>query len=129
MARIAGVEIPDDKQIEISLTYIHGIGNSLSKEVLEAAKIKPSTRTKELSNEDLNKLRNIISEKYTIEGDLKRRVRENIKRLKDIGTYRGARHEKGLPARGQTTRVNSRTVRGNKRTTVGSGRKPPPSAT
>ena len=129
MARIAGVEIPDDKRIAISLTYIHGVGRSLSKEILEAAKIKPNIRTKDLSNEDLNKLRNIISENYTIEGDLKRSVRNNIKRLKDIGTYRGSRHDKGLPVRGQTTRVNSRTVRGNKRTTVGSGRKPPPSAT
>lgn len=129
MARIAGVEIPDNKRAIIALTYIHGIGRTLSKKVLEEAGIDENIRIKDLTNDQVNKLRNIISEQYLIEGDLRREVRDNIKRLKDIGTYRGSRHQKGLPARGQKSRVNSRTVRGNKRTTVGSGRKPPPSAT
>lgn len=129
MARIAGVEIPDNKRIVIALTYIHGIGKTLSEEVIKETGIDGSVRTKDLTNDQVNQLRNVISEKHLIEGDLRREVRDNVKRLKDIGTYRGHRHEKNLPARGQTSRVNSRTVRGNKRSTVGSGRKPPPSAT
>ncbi|MEX0877942.1 MAG: 30S ribosomal protein S13 [Candidatus Spechtbacterales bacterium] len=129
MARIAGVEIPDNKRVVIALTYVHGIGRTLSRKILKDAGIDENIRIKDLTGDQLNQLRNAISEGHLIEGDLRRDVRENVKRLKDIGTYRGSRHQKGLPVRGQRTRVNSRTVRGNKRTTVGSGRKPPPSAT
>lgn len=129
MARIAGVEIPDNKKIEYALTYVYGIGLSSSKKILESAKIDYSKRTKDLSNEELNELRNVISGHYVIEGDLARFRQDNIKRLKDIGSYRGSRHSAHLPVRGQRTKTNSRTVRGNKRITVGSGRKPPSSAT
>jgi len=129
MARIAGVEIPDNKRVVIALTYVHGIGRTLSRKILKEAGIDENIRIKDLTGDQLNQLRNAISEGHLIEGDLRRDVRENVKRLKDIGTYRGSRHQKGLPARGQRSRVNSRTVRGNKRATVGSGRKPPPSAT
>ncbi|MDX1535290.1 MAG: 30S ribosomal protein S13 [Candidatus Spechtbacterales bacterium] len=126
MARIAGVEIPDNKRIVIALTYIHGIGNSRSEDILDELNIDKDTRTKDLTTEELNSLRGLIPEKYVIEGDLKREVRNNIKRLKETGAYRGQRHAAGLPVRGQRTKTNSRTVRGNKRATVGSGRKPAP---
>ena len=126
MARIAGVEIPDNKRIVIALTYIKGIGNVLSAKILKDAKIDENTRAKDLTSDQVNTIRNVITEhNFVIEGDLVRVVRENIKRLRDIGSYRGLRHAKHLPVRGQQTRTNSRTVRGNKRMTVGSGRKPP----
>jgi len=126
MARIAGVDIPENKQILIALTYIYGIGLALSWEILKKAKVDFQKKTKELSPEELNRLKDIIEKDYKVEGDLRREVITNIKRLKDISCWRGIRHIKGLPVRGQNTRINSRTVRGNMRKTVGSGRKAPP---
>ena len=123
MARIAGVNIPSDKRIVIALTYIHGVGKTSSKKILAAAQIDESTRTKDLSDEQVNKIRTILDADFTVEGELRREVLQNIKRLKDIGSYRGARHAARLPARGQRTQTNSRTVRGNKRMTAGSGRR------
>lgn len=128
MIRIAGTNIPENKRIEIALTYIHGIGLTLSKEILKKSKIDSSKKASELGKEEIEKLRKIIDESgYKLEGDLKRDVMMNIKRLKEINCWRGARHAKSLPARGQRTKRNSRTVRGNVRKTVGSGRKAPPS--
>jgi len=129
MPRIAGVNVPEKKQIEIALTYIYGIGLPSSRKILAEAKIKPSLRASELSAEEINRLKEIIEKKHRVEGELKREVMMNIKRLKDIGTWRGIRHIKRLPVRGQRTRTNTRTVRGNVRKTVGSGRKPPPEPT
>lgn len=129
MPRIAGVNVPDKKQIDIALTYIYGIGLSSSRKILAEAGVKPSIKASELSAEELNRLKEIIEKKYKVEGDLKREVMMNIKRLKDIGSWRGLRHIKKLPVRGQRTRTNTRTVRGNVRKTVGSGRKPPPEPT
>ncbi len=126
MPRIAGVNIPDNKHILISLTYIYGIGRSLSKKILEEAGVDFQKKASELTTEEVNKLKKIIEENYKIEGDLRREKMMAIKRLKDIGCWRGLRHIKGLPVRGQRTRSNNRTVRGNVRKTVGSGRKPPP---
>jgi small subunit ribosomal protein S13 len=127
MPRVAGVMIPDEKTIVYSLTYIYGIGLSLSKKVLREANIDPQKKAKDLNQEELGKLKEVIEKNYRVEGELKRDIMGNIKRLRDIGTWRGARHAKGLPVRGQTTRVNNRTVRGNVRKTAGSGRKAPPS--
>lgn len=121
--RIAGVQIPDEKRIEIALTYIYGIGRSRSNEILSKAKIDPNTRANKLSEEELNKLRTAVESKAALEGELKRQKMMNIKRLKEIGSYRGSRHSKGLPVRGQRTKTNTRTVRGNKRTTMGSGKR------
>jgi small subunit ribosomal protein S13 len=130
MPRIAGVNIPDNKQIEVALTYIYGIGRSLSKKILEKAKIEGTRRASELKPEEIERLKEIIEGgEYKIEGELKREIMTNIKRLKEIGCWRGLRHIKGLPVRGQRTRTNTRTVRGNVRKTVGTGRKPPPSPT
>lgn len=126
MARIAGVEIPDNKKIWVALTYLYGIGRSLSWKILRQANINPNLKAKELNSQDLNRLKEIIEKNYKVEGDLRREKIMNIKRLKDIGCWRGIRHIKGLPVRGQTTRKNCRTVRGNVRKTVTSGRKPPP---
>ena len=123
MARIAGINIPDDKRIEIALTYVYGIGKSASGKILECLKINKDIRTKELSAEDLNKLREEIEKKHRVEGELKHEVEMNIRRLKEIGCYRGIRHQKGLPVRGQRTKTNTRTVRGNVRRTMGSGRR------
>jgi len=125
MPRIAGVNIPENKQIFVSLTYIYGIGRSLSKKILVEAQINPLVRAKDLKSEEVNRLKEIIEKKYKIEGELRKEVVVSIKRLKDIGCWRGFRHIKGLPARGQRTKTNNRTVRGNIRKTVGSGRKPP----
>jgi len=126
MPRIAGVNIPENKQIEIALTYIYGIGRSLSRKILAEAGVEFHLRASELSAEQVNKLKDIIEKKYKIEGGLRREIMTNIKRLKDIGSWRGIRHIKRLPVRGQRTRTNTRTVRGNIRKTVSSGRKPPP---
>ncbi len=123
MPRIAGLIIPDNKQIETALTYIFGVGRPLSKKILQEAGIKSSVRAKDLSVEELNRLKEIIEKRYKIEGELRREIMTNIKRLKDLGTWRGMRHMRGLPVRGQQTRTNTRTVRGNVRKTVGSGRK------
>lgn len=128
MPRIAGVNIPEQKQITIALTYIYGIGLSLSNKILIEASVNPSTKAKDLTPNEINRLKEIIEKKYKVEGEVKRERMMAIKRLKDIGTWRGHRHIKGLPVRGQRTRTNTRTVRGNVRKTVGSGRKPPPTA-
>jgi small subunit ribosomal protein S13 len=129
MPRIAGVEIPENKKIWIALTYIYGIGRSLSWKILREAKVNPELKAKDLKPEEVNRLKEIIEKNYKVEGDLRREKLMNIKRLKDIGCWRGIRHIKGLPVRGQRTRTNTRTVRGNVRKTVGSGRKPPPQPT
>ena len=122
MVRIVGVEIPNEKRVEIALTYIFGIGLSSSKKILDEAKINPDIRAAKLITDDLEKIRQIIIKKYKIEGDRKTEISQNIKRLKEIGTYRGSRHAKNLPVRGQRTKTNARTKRG-KKVTVGSGRK------
>ena len=120
--RIAGVNIPMEKKAEIALTYIFGIGNTRSKKILADAKVDPETRMKDLKETEVNVLREIIEKKFTVEGDLRREVSSNIKRLKEINCYRGTRHTKHLPLRGQRTKTNSRTVRGNKRVTAVSGK-------
>ena len=120
--RILGITIPEEKRLEIGLTALYGVGRSRALVVLKEANLNPSLRPKELTTEAENKLRSII-EKMKIEGDLRRLVSGNIKRLKDIKCYRGARHTKRLPARGQRTKTNSRTIRGNVRKTMGSGRR------
>jgi len=122
--RIAGVTIPNEKRVEIALTYIYGIGKPKSQAILKLAKIDPETRVKDLTDEQANKLRDLIEKHNKVEGDLKRDVFANIKRLKEIGSYRGSRHAKGLPCRGQRTKTNNRTVRGNVRKTATSGKKP-----
>ncbi len=123
--RIAGVTIPNEKRVEIALTYIFGIGRSRSNEILKQANVNPDTRVKNLKEDEVNRIRNIIEKNYKVEGELKREIIGNIKRLKEIGCYRGIRHIKNLPVRGQRTKTNSRTVRGNVRRTMGSGRRPP----
>ncbi|MCL4387054.1 MAG: 30S ribosomal protein S13 [Patescibacteria group bacterium] len=122
MARIAGVNIPDEKRIEASLTYIKGIGLSNSQKILKSLGINPDIRTKELNDAEINKIREYIEKNFIVEADLIRRVSSNISRLKEINCYRGLRHKLGLPARGQKTRTNARTKKG-KKVTVGSGRK------
>ncbi|OIP60241.1 MAG: 30S ribosomal protein S13 [Candidatus Moranbacteria bacterium CG_4_10_14_3_um_filter_45_9] len=123
MVRIAGINIPDNKRIEIALTYIYGIGLSASQKTLKELTIDVNTRTKDLTAEDANRLRDLIEKKLRVEGELRHIVKNDIKRLKEIGCYRGIRHQKGLPSRGQRTKTNTRTVRGNTRKTMGSGRK------
>ena len=123
MVRISGINLPDEKIIEVALTYVYGIGPSTSRKILKLLNIDPKTRTKILSSSDANRLRDEIEKKYKIEGELKHEVKTNIKRLKEIGSYRGIRHSHGLPVRGQRTKTNSRTVRGNVRRTMGSGRR------
>jgi small subunit ribosomal protein S13 len=120
--RIAGVNIPMEKKAAIALTYIFGIGNTRSQKILADAKVNPETRMKDLQETEVNVLREIIEKKFTVEGDLRREVSSNIKRLKEINCYRGTRHTKHLPLRGQRTKTNSRTVRGNKRVTAVSGK-------
>ena len=122
--RIAGTNIPNEKKIQFSLPYIYGIGPTLARKVLEAAKVDGNIRTKDLTNEQQDAIRAIVEKSYKTEGDLRREVMANIKTLKDIKSYRGIRHMKHLPVRGQRTKTNSRTVRGNVRKTMGSGRKP-----
>ena len=124
MARIAGVTIPQEKRIVVALTYIYGIGPTTAARIVAATGINAETRTKNLTAEEENALRQLVEKSYKVEGDLRRDVRSNIKRLIDIKTYRGSRHAKRLPVRGQRTRTNTRTVRGNVRRTMGSGRKP-----
>ena len=129
MPRIAGVNIPENKRIEISLTYIYGVGRPLSKKILDELKIDLNKRASELTPKEVNDLKDFIEKAYKIEGDLRRQIMINIKRLKDVGSWRGMRHAKGLPVRGQRTKTNNRTIRGNVRKTMGSGRKPPAMAT
>jgi len=126
MPRIAGINIPDKKQIYIALTYIYGIGNSLSKKILKQADIDFFKKASDLSEADILKIKKIIDEKFKIEGELRRELLKDVRRLKAIGCWRGTRHKKSLPVRGQKTRKNSRTVRGNVRKTVGSGKKGAP---
>jgi small subunit ribosomal protein S13 len=121
--RIAGINIPDNKRIEIALTYIYGVGRSLSNKILNQAKIDPNIRANQLSPKQINDLREIVEKTYKIEGELRQEKMLNIKRLKDVGSYRGSRHAKKLPVRGQRTKTNTRTVRGNVRKTIGSGRR------
>ena len=123
MARIAGVNLPNQKPIWIALTAIYGVGPNVAKAVLAQAKIDPQSRTHSLSEPDVEKIRAIIEKNFTVEGELRMQLAQNVKRLKEIGSYRGTRHAKKLPARGQRTKTNARTKRG-KRVTVGSGRKP-----
>lgn len=123
MARIAGVNIPLNKHISISLTYIYGVGPSTAATILTQAGVKGDIKTKDLTEDQVKSIRDLVEKGRRLEGDLKRDVLSNIKRLKEIGTYRGTRHAKHLPVRGQRTKTNSRTVRGNVRKTTGSGRR------
>ncbi|MDA2916189.1 30S ribosomal protein S13 [Nitrospinae bacterium AH_259_B05_G02_I21] len=122
MARIAGVDVPNNKRIEVGLTYIYGIGRSQSKKIIAQAGVNPETQAKDLTDEETTRLRDIIASQYHVEGDLRREISMNIKRLMDIGSYRGLRHRRGLPVRGQRTSTNARTRKGPKRT-VGARRK------
>ena len=123
MARIAGVVLPQNKRIVIALTYIYGVGDTRAKKICQEAGVDESVRTKDLTEAQEKKLREEVEKKYRIEGELRRENMSNIKRLKEISCFRGTRHKKGLPARGQRSRTNSRTVRGNVRRTAGSGKR------
>ena len=116
MARIAGVDLPREKRVEIGLTYIYGIGRKLSNDILKTAKVNPDTRVKDLTDDEISRLREAIDHGYTVEGDLRRDVALDIKRLIEIGSYRGQRHRRGLPVRGQRTKTNARTRKGPKKT-------------
>ncbi len=119
MARIAGVDIPRDKHVRISLRYIYGIGPKNTEDVLAKAGVNPTTRVRDLTEEEVNRIREIVDREHTVEGDLRREVNLNIKRLIEIGCYRGVRHRRGLPVRGQRTRTNARTKRGARKTVAG----------
>jgi small subunit ribosomal protein S13 len=123
MARIAGIDLPQNKQIQIGLTYIYGIGRSRAHEILSQAKVEESTKVKDLTEEEAQRIRRVIQEQGSVEGDLRKDVTQNIKRLMEIGSYRGVRHRKGLPVRGQRTRTNSRTRKGPRRGTVAGKKK------
>lgn len=123
MARIAGVDLPREKRVEIGLTYIYGIGRHTANQILTETKIDPNTRVKDLDENDVAKLRNYIEHNLTVEGDLRKEVSLNIKRLTEIGSYRGTRHRKGLPVRGQNTRTNCRTRKGPRKVVGGSSKK------
>ncbi|MFH1430044.1 MAG: 30S ribosomal protein S13 [Candidatus Uhrbacteria bacterium] len=123
MARIAGINIPNEKHIVIALTSIYGIGRQRALKIVQSVQITPTKKAKELSDEEVQKLRTVIEKDYRVEGELRRETMGNIKRLRDISSYRGIRHAKRLPVRGQRTKTNSRTVRGNMRRTMGSGRR------
>ena len=119
MARIAGVDLPREKRVEIALTYIYGIGRNIADEIIEATGVNPDTRVKDLTEEDIGKLRDYIDHNVKVEGDLRREVSMNIKRLMEIGCYRGLRHRRGLPVRGQNTKQNARTRKGRKKQVAG----------
>jgi small subunit ribosomal protein S13 len=121
--RLIGINIPDNKRIEIALTYIYGVGRSLANKILEAARVDLNKRARDLSPDEVNRLKEVIEKNYKIEGELRQIIKSNIGRLKDIQAYRGIRHIKRLPVRGQRTKTNSRTIRGNVRKTVGSGKR------
>ncbi len=123
MARISGVTIPNEKQIQIALTYIYGVGPKFASEIVESAKVEPTVRVKDLTDAEIGRITDVISEKYTVEGELQRIVSGNIKRLKDINAYRGIRHKANLPSRGQRTKTNARTRRGKKTTVGGTAKK------
>lgn len=119
MARIAGVDIPRDKRVEISLRYIYGVGPTISRDVLARARVNPDTRVKDLTEDEISRLRDVIEKNLKVEGDLRREVQMNIKRLTEIGCYRGVRHRRNLPVYGQRTRTNARTKRGPRKTVAG----------
>lgn len=125
MARISGVTIPNEKQVQIALTYIYGIGPKFSADILAKTKIEPTVRVKDLTDAEIGRLSDVISNDYTVEGELQRIVTGNIKRLKDINAYRGLRHKASLPSRGQRTKTNARTRRGKKSTVGGTAKKAP----
>ncbi|MDP2695924.1 MAG: 30S ribosomal protein S13 [bacterium] len=121
--RIIGVNIPDNKRIDIALTYVYGIGPTLSQKILQTTKIAPEKRAKDLDAAEINLITEVVTKKYKVEGELRQIIKQNINTLKDLQSYRGARHARNLPVRGQRTRTNSRTVRGNVRKTAGSGKR------
>jgi len=123
MARISGVTIPTEKQVQIALTYVYGIGPKTSNDILTTAKVEPTVRVKNLTEDEIGRIQEVINTKYTVEGELQRVVAGNIKRLKDIGAYRGLRHKNNLPSRGQRTKTNARTRRGKKVTVGGTAKK------
>jgi small subunit ribosomal protein S13 len=123
MARIEGVDLPRDKRVEIGLRYIYGIGPTRAKEIMDATGVSPDVRVKDLTDGDISKMREYISGSYTVEGDLRRQVQMNVKRLMEIGSYRGLRHRRGLPVHGQRTKTNARTRKGPKKTVAGRGRR------
>ena len=123
MARIAGIDIPNDKKVGVSLQYIYGIGAAYSRKILAVADVDPEIRVKDLKDVDINRIREIVDKQYRVEGDLRREVNQNIKRLIEIGSYRGLRHRRSLPVRGQRTRTNARTKRGARKTVAGRGQK------
>jgi small subunit ribosomal protein S13 len=123
VARIAGIDLPREKRVEIGLTYIYGIGRTSSNDILAQASVDPDTRVKDLAEDEVVRLREIISRNYRVEGDLRREVSSNIKRLMEIGCYRGLRHRRGLPVHGQRTKTNARTKRGSRKTVAGRGRR------
>ncbi|MCY6354695.1 30S ribosomal protein S13 [Clostridium sp. ZS2-4] len=123
MARIAGIDLPKDKRVEVGLTYIYGIGISRSRKILDVTGVNPETRVKDLTEEEVNTLRDYISKSFEVEGDLRRKIALDIKRLVEIGCYRGIRHRKGLPLRGQKTKTNARTRKGPKKTISGKKKK------
>ena len=123
MARIAGIDLPRNKRIEVALTYIYGIGLSTSQKILDVAGVNPDTKSDALSSEEVNRIRQVIDDSHTVEGDLRREVSMNIKRLMDLGSYRGLRHRRGLPVNGQRTRTNARTRKGPRRAVVGKRKK------
>lgn len=125
MARISGVTIPDGKQVHVALTYVYGIGPKSSDDILAAAKVERTVRVKDLTDAEISRIQDVINETYSVEGELQRVVSTNIKRLKDIGSYRGLRHKNSLPSRGQRTRTNARTRRGKARTVGGTTKKAP----
>lgn len=121
--RILGVNIPDDKKVEISLTYLYGVGKSVSRRTVEAAKIDANKRAKDLTADEVARIQGFLEKNFPVEGELRQRIKRDIGRLKDLATYRGTRHMRRLPVRGQRTRTNSRTIRGNVRKTAGSGKR------
>jgi small subunit ribosomal protein S13 len=123
MARIAGVDVPDSKRVEIGLRYIYGIGPAISAEILSQANVSPDTRVRDLTSEEVSRIRDVIDHDHMVEGELRKEVAFNIKRLLEIGSYRGTRHRRRLPVRGQRTRTNARTKRGAKQTIAGRGRR------
>ncbi|MBI4295647.1 MAG: 30S ribosomal protein S13 [Chloroflexi bacterium] len=123
MPRIAGVDIPREKHVDVSLQYIYGIGPSTSKKILARTGVNPDTRVNDLTDEEVNRLREIVEKEYTVEGELRKEINLNIKRLIEIGSYRGLRHRRSLPVRGQRTRTNARTKRGSRKTVAGRGQK------
>ncbi|MGI8552900.1 MAG: 30S ribosomal protein S13 [Dehalococcoidia bacterium] len=122
MARIAGVDIPRDKRVEISLRYIYGIGPTRASKILQQSQVNPGTRVRDLTDDEVNRIREVLGNEYMVEGDLRREVRQNIQRLSEINGYRGIRHRRNLPVRGQRTRTNARTRRGQRRTVAGKRR-------